>query len=207
LNLVVISSPKEIENETEKIIGLFESGLDVLHIRKPDWVFEKFEGLLKSIPPNYYKRIVVHSHYKVIEKYNLRGIHLTGKYLSVIEKEVLKELFRTAMKRNLTLSTSMHSIKEIQENKLKYNYIFLSPLFDSISKEGYTATMNKEEIKNFLANYNSFPKILALGGIDKSKVEEVKGLGFSGIAVLGALWNHEGKTVEQFRELREKVLL
>jgi thiamine-phosphate pyrophosphorylase len=202
MKLFVLTHPQEIENESEKITDLFKEGLEILHFRKPEWSIEKYEGLLKSIPSVYYKKIVVHSHYKLIEKYNLRGIHLTGKYLEVIEGKMLKELFKTADRKNITVSTSMHSIQEVAENTCKYDYIFLSPLFDSISKEGYPAGFNMEEIKGFLIKYNSFPKLMALGGIDETNIEKVIEAGFSGAVLLGALWK-EKNSLEKFRQIKK----
>jgi thiamine-phosphate pyrophosphorylase len=201
MKLLVLTHPQGIENEAEKITELFKEGLEILHFRKPEWPIEKYEGLLKNIPPVYYKKIVVHSHYKLIEKYNLRGIHLTGKYLEVIEGKMLKELFKTADRKNITVSTSMHSIQEVAENTCKYDYVFLSPLFDSISKEGYSAGIDMEEITEFLMKYNSFPEIMALGGIDETNIEKVIKVGFSGAVLLGAVWK-EKNSLDRFRQIK-----
>jgi thiamine-phosphate pyrophosphorylase len=204
MKLFVLTHPQEVENEAEKITELFKEGLEILHFRKPEWTIEKYEALLKSIPSIYYKKLVVHSHYKLIEKYNLRGIHLTGKYLEVVEGKMLKELFKTAERKSITISTSMHSMQEVMENKCKYDYVFLSPLFDSISKEGYPAGFDIEEVKQNLSEYKSFPEVMALGGIDATNIEKVVYMGFSGAVLLGALWK-EGNCLVKFRQIKELI--
>lgn len=94
-----------------------------------------------------------------------------------------------------------HSIKELEDCKEKYDYAFLSPIFGSISKAGYKSNFDLSEIKDFFKNRNE--KIIALGGIDEDKIDSVKELGFSGIALLGAIWQSE-YPVEKFKRIKEK---
>ncbi len=204
MNLIVITDPGEVEDEALKVYRLFEEGLEILHYRKPDWSLEKYEDFLKQIPSRFYKNMVIHSHYKLIEKYNLRGIHLTGKYLAEVDEVSVKEVFKAISKRRLTISTSMHSIQEIQEDKRKYNYIFLSPLFDSISKKTYSSKMKSEEVKVFLKEYKNPEKVVALGGIHKANIKKVIELGFTSAAMLGALWSLDDPAKE-FRKIKISI--
>ena len=45
------------------------------------------------------------------------------------------------------ISVSCHSIEEVKEWKPKCDYVFLSPIYNSISKEGYEAKFSKEELR------------------------------------------------------------
>ena len=67
-------------------------------------------------------------------------------------------------------------------------YCFLSPIFDSISKEGYKANFDKLELKEFLAKDRK-TKVIALGGLTEENYLEVLELGFDGGAFLGSVWN------------------
>ena len=98
---------------------------------------------------------------------------------------MLKELFKTAERKKITISTSMHSIQEVIENKCKYDYVFLSPLFDSISKEGYNSGLEIKEVEKVLEKHELHFKVMALGGIDETNIEKVKKAGFSGAVLLG----------------------
>lgn len=96
-----------------------------------------------------------------------------------------------------------HSLNELEDCEEKYDYAFLSPIFDSISKEGYKSNYDLKEIKKLLKNRNE--KIIALGGIDEDKIDAVKDLGFSGIALLGAIWQTENP-LEKFKRIKEQWL-
>lgn len=96
-----------------------------------------------------------------------------------------------------------HSLKELENCKEKYDYAFLSPVFDSISKAGYESHMDLKEVEKVLKNRED--KIIALGGIDEDKIDTVKALGFSGIALLGAIWKSDNP-VEKFKQIKEKWL-
>ncbi|MDF1674850.1 MAG: thiamine phosphate synthase [Vicingaceae bacterium] len=96
-----------------------------------------------------------------------------------------------------------HSLKELENCKEKYDYAFLSPVFDSISKAGYKSQLNLKEVSNVLKNKKD--KIIALGGIDEDKINTIKAIGFSGIALLGTIWKSDNP-VEKFKQIKEKWL-
>lgn len=69
------------------------------------------------------------------------------------------------------------------------DYVTLSPIFDSISKEGYNSKFNKKDLIFLDKNGSSVvtTKVVALGGVTPERVDIVRQLGFDGFAVLGAL--------------------
>ena len=86
------------------------------------------------------------------------------------------------------VSYSAHGFTEVQHLPFHTDYVFLSPVFDSISKKGYRAGFDDPEIlKAFLAN--SQQKIIALGGINQERIQTCNELGFDGYAMLGHIWN------------------
>ena len=56
----------------------------------------------------------------------------------------------------------------------------------------------KEKLKTFL-NIERKIKIFALSGIDESRIEECKELGFDGVALLGAIWNNPQFAISNFQ--------
>jgi thiamine-phosphate pyrophosphorylase len=190
MKIFVISDPVNIPSEHEVINALLEEGLEYFHLRKPEFTETEMASFLREIKPKFLKRISIHSHYKLIEKYNLRGIHFTNKYLEAIDKDELKGIFKLASKKNLQLSTSIHTLEKMKD--LKYSYVFLSPVFDSISKRDYESSFNSEILKEYLKNIKSVknrPEIIALGGIEENKIEKLMDLGFDGFALMGSVWN------------------
>ena len=51
---IVITMPDFIENEANNINQLFEAGLDLLHLRKPESCIDDCERLLQEINPKWY---------------------------------------------------------------------------------------------------------------------------------------------------------
>jgi thiamine-phosphate pyrophosphorylase len=172
LKLIVLSNPVNITNEHQVVRSLFDAGLNYFHLRKPSAVKGELENFIERIPEKYHERIVLHSHVELMERFDLKGIHY-----SVLTPEVNTTRF---------FSTSFHTFEEIEQCKYRYDYAFLSPVFNSISKPGYQAAFNKIELQKFL---NDKQNLIALGGIDEHTIPEAIEMGFSGLAVLGALWN------------------
>jgi thiamine-phosphate pyrophosphorylase len=48
-------------------------------------------------------------------------------------------------------------------------------------------------------------QVIALGGIDEDKIEICRALGFSGVAVLGAIWNSTN-AVEKFKKIQMQIM-
>ena len=122
---IVITSPKFLQGEAHFIPRLFAHGVDLLHLRKPGASIEECSQLLDKIPQEWHNRIVLHSHFELASTYRLHGIHLNHRCPQAPEGF------------NKSISCSCHSLKEVVHNKPRMNYMFLSPIFDSISKEGY----------------------------------------------------------------------
>lgn len=86
-------------------------------------------------------------------------------------------------------SESTHSINEAEESKAQFCY--LSPLYPSISKKGYKNIGLLNEVKQL---YKIPKNWIALGGINQDHLRDLKQLGFSYAAVLGAVWTSENPT-------------
>ncbi len=82
---------------------------------------------------------------------------------------------------------SCHSFDDVESLEGKEEYCFLSPIFDSISKENYSANFDKKELKEFL-NKKRKIKVIALGGLTEENYLEALELGFDGGAFLGSVW-------------------
>ncbi len=186
MKLIVLSNPTHLKNEHEWLCSLFEMGLEYYHLRKPGFEKSAIENFLKQISPNYYNRIVLHSHYELAEKYNLKGIHISSPERGNLLSKCV--------------STSFHSLKEIEDCEQKYEYAFLSPIFDSISKQGYQAAFGKKELNLFFDSRTKNIDIIALGGINEQTIPEAMSYGFDGVAVLGAVWMSTNP-VEKFNKL------
>jgi thiamine-phosphate pyrophosphorylase len=189
--LIVITPEKNHPREFELITSLFENGLQILHIRKPQAAENELKNYLQQIPKKFYKKIVIHSHYKLAKELNLKGVHLT-------EKTRKEKRINSSLK---IISTSFHSTIDILKSRRKYEYIFLSPVFDSISKKGYKGSFEIEDLKLLLKKNKN---VIALGGINAENIKAVKQVGFFGVAFIGAIWQSKNP-VKSYKELTLKI--
>lgn len=199
MKVILITTPTYFVEEDKIITSLFEEGLDILHLRKPDTAPVYAERLLTLIPEKYHKRIVVHGHFYLKEEYKLKGIHLNHRNPTAPENY------------SGHISCSCHSLQEVQSKKNKFDYVFLSPVFDSISKENYNSAFSAEEIRAAAKQGIIDKRVIALGGIDEENILQIKDYGFGGAAILGSIWNQFDPThdfnyqnlLEQFRKLKK----
>ena len=177
MKLILITPPTFFVEEDKIITALFDEGLDFLHLRKPEAAPMFAERLLTLIPEQYHKRIVVHENFYLKEEYKLKGIHLNSRNPNVPDNY------------KGHISKSCHSFEEVKESKKKCDYVFLSPVFDSITKKDYHSNYTPEEIKKAHKAGIIDKKVIALGGIDEDNIRQVKDYGYGGAAIMGAIWN------------------
>ncbi|OFX38158.1 MAG: hypothetical protein A2X08_08900 [Bacteroidetes bacterium GWA2_32_17] len=186
--MIVITDPVFIKDEVNLIHQLFYDGLEILHLRKKQYTKEDIKKFIETIHNNYHKRIVLHSHYHLAEEYHLKGIHVPVTY--------------NDKGNNKPLSISFHSVNEIMESDKKFDYGFLSPVFNSISKQNYKSNFDLQNLKNYRDLFTE-KRIFALGGIDENKIDILKDTGFPGIALLGAIWQNSNP-IEKFNKIKKR---
>ena len=120
MKLIVITTEHFFEGEAAALNALFERGMEILHLRKPASTEDGLKNLIEQIDEQFHKRIVLHDHYSLINTFRLKGIHLNNRNMQQPEHI------------SCPVSSSCHSIKEL-ENLTGYDYVFLSPVFDSIT--------------------------------------------------------------------------
>ncbi|MHB1688877.1 MAG: thiamine phosphate synthase, partial [Ignavibacteriaceae bacterium] len=180
-------------------------GLEYFHLRKPkidSAILEKsLIDYLEQLPEKYHNKLILHSNYDLVQKYNLKGMHYTKNCL-----------LGTNINNVIHQSTSFHLIDEIEKNKHPFNYVFLSPVFDSISKQNYKSSFDLTTVSNFLKNNHNRVDVIALGGIDENTILQTYELGFDGVAVLGAVWKifagtkSIDSTIKKFNKMKELCL-
>lgn len=197
--MIVISNPVYIENEIKIINQLFEEGLPLLHIRKPDFSELEMAQFIHQIKLEFRDRIVLHSYHLLAEDFGIDRIHFSEKD----REESFEFSGRFPKHCRYNFSTSTHSIEDFNSLKNDFDYAFLSPVFKSISKENYEPKTNLFEALKSRTNYKT--KVIALGGIDSQNIQKTMENGFDDIALLGTIWNNENP-IKQFK-LCQKIVL
>ena len=182
MKLIVISKENFFPEEACWINAMMSEYPFILHLRKPYASLAELETLVQQIHPAYYDRLVLNDHYALAEKYRLKGIHWNAR----------NQYFKLegAYWQKASISRSCHSIQEVEMYKDQYHYVTLSPIFDSISKQGYKAAFSESELKSAIGQGIINHQVIALGGIDSSNIHQLATMGFGGAAVLGVIWNH-----------------
>jgi len=178
--IIVLSPPVNLKNEKERVEQLMGAGLAFFHVRKPGFSKYKTERYLAHYPTEMRKNMILHHHYGLTQAYGLKGIHITEK---------TKGQGHEAAYSHSHVSISCHNLQEVATLPQSYSYAFLSPVMDSISKQGYRAAFEKETLKAFFREHQDIPPVIALGGIHPDTIGRIRGLGFSGVALLGAIWS------------------
>lgn len=180
IDLILISYPEFFKGETDIVSSLLDQFDFTYHLRKPDASYDELESFLAEIPDYLHEKIVVSNSIEILERFKVKGIHF-----STLNRENGNYLAG-----NCYRGTSCHSIDEIRKLDDSYDYVYLSPVFPSISKKGYKGNLNMEEIKKFF-NESRKKQVYALGGIAAENMEQIREFGFDGLAVLGAVWTND----------------
>jgi thiamine-phosphate pyrophosphorylase len=199
---LLVLSPSSGDSTGEPAIAtrLFEQGLETFHLRKPRFSTREMSEYLDKIPAQFHNRIVIHSHHTLALKYNLKGIHLTRTHLHRkfrlwINLKVIK--FKRG---DILITTSFRKLASLYEEQNIYSYVFLSPVFDSLSGN-FQAGYNEHSLK---AAIGKTPfTIIARGGVNVTKVEKVKEVGFAGLILNSIIWKASDPVLEFSRILDE----
>ncbi len=201
MKLIIITSEQTFTKEHEIIKQLFKAGMNTLHVRKPNFSKKQMKDFIAEIPEKYHKKLVLHSHHSLAFTFKIKGIHFKENDRKQIFGHLLKYRLYKIIRPNLQYSASFHSIKEVGNLSANtYKYVFLSPVFQSISKENKKKDMDLSRIQDALRQTKA--KVIALGGVEADKLVRCQNVGFVGIAVLGNIWQSPNP-VEMFKNLYE----
>ena len=171
--IIAITLPYFFEGEAKLISAVLKNKTaDLVHIRKPEASSHQIKSLITEINPNFHKRIKLHDHFELLDDFPLGGIHLN-------------ERNQTIHPMAKSVSRSFHTIEELISAS-KYDYVTLSPIFDSISKPGYKAAFKPDDLKSALSTLHN---VIALGGVTSEKYPFLKEIGFHGAAGIGQFWD------------------
>lgn len=194
--LIVITTPDGLPNEEQLLTRLFEAGLECLHLRKPNSSREEMEQLIRLLPDSYYTRIVLHDHHELAMRYPLGGIHLNSRHPEAPAGY------------KGSISRSCHQLSEVKLFVPYCDYLFLSPIFPSISKEGYGSGFSMECLQQAANEGIINQQVIALGGMDRQRIRSLQAIPFGGYAVLGAVWgNHLPAEIiiQNFKSIKESL--
>lgn len=189
----IITSPERIHGEEKIIAALLQAGAARIVLRKPYWETREYNMLLEEIDPAFFPAVIVHDNFQVCNKYPVGGIHLSGK----VRGSMTTNELQLCLQRYTHSSTGIHDTADIGAMPPQFNTLLLSPVFNSISKPGYTGRFAQP-----LPDKQG-RQIFAMGGVNAANIGRVKQWHFDGVAVLGAIWQEPAKAVDNYLRIQE----
>ncbi|PTT00171.1 hypothetical protein DBR11_10615 [Pedobacter sp. HMWF019] len=180
MEMIVVSNPVPFKREPEILNRLFDQGLLVLHLRKPAYTKMKYRELLKKIKSEHHQKIALHQYHELAVEFGIHRFHYPEKSRteSIIPPKLKGQVY----------STSVHYLKDFDQDLSGFDYVLMGPVFDSISKTGYKE-MDYKNHPNQLKNNNI--KIYGIGGITPGNGLKTQKYGFYGVAIMGYLWQQK----------------
>jgi thiamine-phosphate pyrophosphorylase len=112
MRLIIISPPDEYPDEPQVVSQILKRTSAIFHLRKPGQRGSQLAGYLQQIPAAHHHRIMVHGHPRLLDRFNLRGIHFTERE-RVRHPEGLRRLMRE--RPECRLSSAYHRIADITD--------------------------------------------------------------------------------------------
>lgn len=169
---IAITPPEILPDEPQVITTILTGGWDMVHLRHPGASKTDIRRIIEAVPQQLHRRLRLHGHFSLTDEFNLGGLHLNSRCPN------------PPANYSGPLSLTCHSPEQVAEAAVtgKYDYVTLSPVFDSLSKQGYNSAFSPEDIRRATS---CDVRIIALGGVTPAKLTEIEAAGFAGYAVLG----------------------
>ena len=180
MKLVLMSTPNFFVEEHHILTALFDEGLEMVHLNKPNSEPVFYERLLSLLPDCYRKLIVTHDYFYLQNEYELKGIHLTEQNPNKPDNY------------KGSVSCTCATLEETTLVKKEMNHI----LFDITNED--LSTLAKDCSKRKLID----KKIYAMGAIDLDNIAQITDCGFGGIVLQDAIWNRfDIHNTQDFKEI------
>jgi thiamine-phosphate pyrophosphorylase len=185
--VIGITRPDFFEGEAARISELLASHrVDLIHVRKPEATQSQVASLLSQLSAQERRCVMIHDFFPLAPQFGLRGIHLNGRHSQI----------PVYIHSGFKVSCGCHSFGELMTQKARtdadglplMDYLFLSPIFDSISKHGYRSTFAPQVLAEAGKRGVIDQRVVALGGVRPAKFDQLSQWHFGGAAMLGNLW-------------------
>ena len=179
MKLVLMSTPNFFVEEHHILAALFDEGLEMVHLDKPNSEPVFCERLLSLLPESYRRLIVTHDHFYLQNEYELKGIHLSERNPQVPAGY------------KGCVSCSCDSLDSLSQAKKDRDHV----LFDVTDIDLSTL---KDASKRKLID----KKVFATGDIDLDNVSQIADCGFGGVVLQEAIWKRfDIHNTQDFKEI------
>ena len=162
---------------------------------------EKAHALLK-LTKKYGAKLIVNDHVEICLEISADGFHLGLEDYSSKENVELLKKNKELISKNLICGLSCKWNKELvvnpPENEIKWTYLAVGSFYPSNTKS--TIPETNESVKRKFLSYTDKP-LVAIGGINKKNIKEVRSLGYSCFALSEALFKNPEHVLNEYKRL------
>ena len=207
MQIRLVSHFEAVQGEHDLLLKVLEQSNALFHLRKRDFSDIEMLNYLNAIPEEFHGRIIMHSHFHFVNSFNFLGFHFNKQFdLTQLSKTVDQQTLELIQSK--VIGFSVHNLNDILALANTYDYVLISPVFDSISNRGYNSKIKIKTFQKFLEQQEDRIPVIAMGGIKTENIPLAYTAGFDGIALLGHIWNHliDTKNVEEAFKRFEQVV-
>lgn len=201
LLLYAVTDRKWVGKQTlqEQIEESFKGGVTLLQVREKDLPKESFikEALeIKKLCEKYGVPLIINDDVEVALKVDADGVH-------VGQSDMIASNVRKLIGKDKILGVSAATVEEAKSaEEMGADYLGVGAAFGTSTKKDAKAIDHK--IFKEISSAVSIP-VVAIGGINKENIKELKGTGIDGVALVSAIFGVEGSIEEECRCLKKKV--
>lgn len=202
MQIALFTNPEEIQNEAEILHQMAELSIDYIVLRKPLNDTDYLLAFTEQLSPLVLSKLIV-SDIEVFNQFKVKGFHFSRTFIKNKTITVLQNLKNSIQQNNQISSISCHNIQTLETLDNDYDLVFISPVFNSISKENEPSRWDIDELKTFLIKPKTKTNFLALGGVNFENIKKIKETGFDGVGILGYIWTKEGEPLERLTKIHK----
>jgi thiamine-phosphate pyrophosphorylase len=198
---IIATNPYSVVYEIESITLFFEHGLDCLYINKPNMTSKELDLFIQEIPSKYHSKLIISKDIKVADKYKVFGI--------ILDPSWYKALFfnwftlSSFIKKNPSIKriTQIKSLNELKHLDFNIDIAIIYPVF----AENYIDNILNLKEEKALDKSKAGQKIelMAMGGVDESRIESIYKFKFDGFILQSSIWR-SSEPLEAFKKAKER---
>ncbi|MDH5459048.1 MAG: thiamine phosphate synthase [Nitrospinota bacterium] len=165
------------------IEAALKGGVRAIQLREKNLPEDELCTLAKDVlklTRQYNALLIINHRAELAHDIGADGVHLTESSPAV--RKIRKEF------PDLLIGKSAHSLQSaLRAQHQKADFITFSPVYDTPSKQQYGPPQGLEKLKQVCAGLDI--PVLALGGIDLSRISTVRKQGAFGVGLIRGIWN------------------
>jgi len=165
------------------IESALKGGVRAIQLREKNLPEDELHTLARDVlklTRQYNALLIINHRAELAHDIGADGVHLTESSPAV--RKIRKEF------PDLLIGKSAHSLQSaLRAQHQKADFITFSPVYDTPSKQQYGPPQGLEKLKQVCAGLDI--PVLALGGIDLSRISTVREQGAFGVGLIRGIWN------------------